>query len=88
MAPGSLEDDGLRLLDVSPSNARFSTDSDLHRTPYQSPYINSDFRCGQLYNNRNMSPQTDLMRDGFMSSNSSVSVLHLVYAAKEGVLYI
>lgn len=62
-----------------PSNAQFPA-TDL----WHSPYIDTNLSLhGQLYN-RNMSPLTDPMQNlnGCLSSNSSVSVLWLIYVAK------
>ena len=62
-----------------PSNARFPAADLLH-----SPYIDTNLSLhGQLYN-RNMSPLADPMQNlnGCLTSNSSVSVLRLIYAAK------
>ena len=69
----ALDSESTGLLDMLPSNPRFTT-TDL----LQTPYINANTSHGQLYN-RNMAPMTDPMHNGYMSN---VSVLLPLYATR------
>lgn len=69
----ALNSESPSLLDILPSNPRFTT-TDLLRTPY----IDANASHGQLYN-QNMALLTDPVHNGYMSN---VSVLLPLYVAQ------